>query len=163
MSIRTVNRLFRKELDSATKFPGFHLPKLDFRHSFYPQASVFPLSISRLTEVFFCPGWEWESSCGGGRRASWLIRILQREKSWVVLRLGVWVWNTGWHRPRRLQPKMHTLKILFTETSTKCADLGCVEGSVSQKCTRDLCRCLCRCFLIHWTSAFLHWASRHWH
>lgn len=93
---------------------------------------------------FFCPGWEWESSCGGGRRASWLIRILQREQRWVVWRFWVWVWNTGWHRPC-LQPKMHTLKILFTQTSTKSADLGCVEGSISQKCKWELCRCLCRC------------------
>lgn len=46
ISILTVNRFVGKRLDSAAMFPGFHLPKLDFRHSFYPQTSVFPLSIS---------------------------------------------------------------------------------------------------------------------
>lgn len=61
----------------------------------------------------------------------------------------------------RLQPKMHTLKILFTATSTKCADLGCVEGSISQECTGDLLQVSVQVLLNPLTSAFLFRAWGH--
>lgn len=162
-----MNRFFANGLDFAPMFPSFHLLKLDLRHSFYPQSSPFPLSIFPTDwSLFFIflSSLGMRELCVGGWRASWLIRILQRKKCWVVMRPGVWgVWlrNTGWHRPCRLQPKMHTSKILFTETSTKCADLGCVEGRISQNAQGSFCRCLCRCFWIHWTTAFLCWAWGH--
>lgn len=45
----------------------------------------------------------------------------------------------------RLEEETHTLKILFTETSTKCADLGFCEMLFSTQ--GIFCRCRRRCFL----------------
>lgn len=83
----------------ATAFRWFY-PPLDLRYSLYLQTSMFSLSNpDSLKFFFYFPRGVLagnESASFGGQRASWLIRLLQREKSRVLLRFGVGVWNTGW-------------------------------------------------------------------
>lgn len=80
-----------------------------------------------------------KSASIGGQRASWLIRILQREKSRALLRFGDWVWNTGWRGPR-FQPKIYTLKNLLTPARAQSLIFAGFEGSSSQGCKTAVCR-----------------------
>lgn len=113
--------LFLPNWKKKSSKKGFCLLKLDFRYSFYPQPSVFSRFNIPIDWILFSFVLAvHKRALGGGRRASWLI--LQREESQVVLRSGVGLWKTGWHWPC-LQPKLHTLKILFTETAKKFDDL----------------------------------------
>lgn len=123
----------------ATAFLCCHLPK-DVRYSFYPQASIFCLYNPNWSHFFLlCVLAGNKSASIGGQRASWLIRILQREKSRALLRFGDWVWNTGW-RGLRFQPKIYTLKNLLTPARAQSLISARFEGSASQGCKTAVCR-----------------------
>lgn len=100
------------------------------------------LSLQSLLKSFFfllCVLAGNKSASIGGQRASWLIRILQRERSRALLRFGDWVWNTGWRGPR-FQPKIYTLKILLTPARAQSLIFTCFEGNVSQGNKTAVCR-----------------------
>lgn len=94
------------------------------------------------TEVIFCLLCVLagnKSASIGGQRASWLIRILQREKSPALLRFGDRVWNTGWRGPR-FQPKIYTLKNLLTPARAQSLIFARFEESASQGGKTAVCR-----------------------
>lgn len=133
-------------------FPVFHLPKLDFRHSFYPQASVFYIP-NWLRSFFVLAGNERALVEVAGGLPDWLEFF--RGKSWVVLRLGLWVWNSRWHRPCRLQLKMRTMKILLLKQAQSVLIWFVLREAFPRNSQGIFCRCLCTCFWVHWSFLLL--------
>lgn len=132
------SQMFRVSLEKAChRFPKLSATKNKLQAlPLFAGLSTFTINI--LKSLF--PPLAGNDSCGGGGQgASSSIRAHQRQNSRMVWRASGERGAT--YRPRGLQLKTCTLRMLFTETSTKCEDLCCVEGNISKKCTGDLCRC----------------------